>query len=301
MIDINQNIQNNLLNFHLAGIIPVSGSDVKEGEVPWHTSLTRLDQNLLAIERSVLECNFAGCETIWIVCNEDIQPLIKHRVGDYITCLESVRGSRYVKYPTTKIEKIPIFYVPVPPRLRDKRDSLAWSILHGANESFMVSLKISKWVTPNKYFVSFPYGIYDPKVASSGKKIYFSEKNVIYTFKGESVCDNLYTAFTFKPEEFKTIRRSIKKMCSGMSFSSEGLGYWSSRNFLLDKFYNYDNIKSIETLKIEEYQSCQDWKSYQSYLKSNLFGKLVNYNIQNLNGTITKESKNERIKISPNL
>ena len=175
MQNINQNIQNNLANFHMAGIIPVSGNDVEGNSVPWHRSLSQLGEDLLAVERSVLECNFAGCESIWIICNEDIQPLIKHRVGDYVVCFESITRSKYVPFPQTKIEQIPIFYVPIPSYSRAKRDSIAWSILHGANEAFMVSAKISKWLVPNKYFVSFPYGIYDPRIATEGKKFYFSD------------------------------------------------------------------------------------------------------------------------------
>ena len=26
----------------------------------------------------------AGCRTIWIVCNDDMQPLIRYRLGDYV-------------------------------------------------------------------------------------------------------------------------------------------------------------------------------------------------------------------------
>ena len=29
-------------------------------------------------------CAYAGCDTIWIVCNDDTAPLLRHRIGDYI-------------------------------------------------------------------------------------------------------------------------------------------------------------------------------------------------------------------------
>ena len=53
-------------NFHLAGIIPVAGQPL-EFNMPWHDSLMPIAPDYLALERSVVECAYAGCETIWIV------------------------------------------------------------------------------------------------------------------------------------------------------------------------------------------------------------------------------------------
>ena len=64
--------------FHLAGVVPVSGVESDFG-FPWHPSLNPVGKNYLAIERAVVECAWAGCETIWVVCDDDTQPLIKHR------------------------------------------------------------------------------------------------------------------------------------------------------------------------------------------------------------------------------
>jgi len=244
MQDINQSICENLNNFHMAGIIPVSGHDVDNSPMPWHRALTQIGENLLAVERSVLECNYAGCETIWIICNEDIQPLIKHRIGDYVTCFESLASSRYVPFPKTRVEQVPIFYVPIPPRQRDKRDSLAWTILHGANAAFVTSAKISKWMVPNKYYVSFPYGLYDPAVAKEAKVLYPTQKNVFIDHGGKTIADGTYTGFTFTPQGFKKIRKKMKEDCSGADYSKDLKSRWSSRNFSLDKFYNLTELKS---------------------------------------------------------
>ena len=64
--------------FHLAGIIPVAGQPL-DFKMPWPDSMMPLNEDYLAVEHSVVECAYAGCETIWIVCNDDIQPLIKSR------------------------------------------------------------------------------------------------------------------------------------------------------------------------------------------------------------------------------
>jgi len=70
-------------SFHLAGIVPVAGQKL-DFNFPWHDCLQPIGKNYLAVERAVLECAYAGCETIWVVCHNDMQPLIKHRLGEYV-------------------------------------------------------------------------------------------------------------------------------------------------------------------------------------------------------------------------
>ena len=72
-----------LNSFHLAGIIPIAGQPL-DFEFPWHDCMTPIAANFLAIERAVLECATAGCETIWIVCPSDMQPLLKYRLGEMV-------------------------------------------------------------------------------------------------------------------------------------------------------------------------------------------------------------------------
>ena len=69
--------------FHLAGIVPIDGQAL-DYNFPWHDCLQPIAANFLAVERAVLECATAGCETIWIVCNSKMQPLIKHRMGEMV-------------------------------------------------------------------------------------------------------------------------------------------------------------------------------------------------------------------------
>ena len=58
--------------FHLAGIIPVAGHK-KDFGFQWDNVLMPIAENYTAIERSVMECAYAGCETIWIVCQQSIE------------------------------------------------------------------------------------------------------------------------------------------------------------------------------------------------------------------------------------
>ena len=277
----NHNIIKSTCNFHLAGIIPVSGHEISTtSDSVIHPCLRPLSENLLAIERSVLELNYAGCETIWIVCNYDVQPLIKSRVGNSTTSLESLARAKFSSYEKReKLKSIPIFYVAIPPTQLDKRDSLGWSILHGANQSFLTCTKISKWILPNKYYVSFPYGVCDPKCASGIGRQLRSEGNIFFeSHSGQSISTSDMLSFTFSPVDFKRIRGEIKKSCSGSLVKP----YWSSRNYTLDKFFNYGIIDNIVNIEAGEYHPCLTWTQYKKFLASPLSSTMEHYNLQKL-------------------
>jgi len=95
--------------FHLAGVIPIAGRPL-EYNMDWHDCLMPLAPNYTMIEASVYECAMAGCETIWVVCNDDVAPLVRYRVGDYVE--DPIWASRqHAKKPRLERLQIPIFYV----------------------------------------------------------------------------------------------------------------------------------------------------------------------------------------------
>ena len=57
--------------FHLAGIVPVAGKESDFG-FEWSGCMMPIASNYTAVERAVVECAWAGCETIWIICNDDV-------------------------------------------------------------------------------------------------------------------------------------------------------------------------------------------------------------------------------------
>ncbi len=70
-------------NFHLTGIIPIAGQSLDFG-MPFPDSMMPVAPNYTMLEAAVVECAFAGCDTIWIVCNDDVAPIVRYRIGDYI-------------------------------------------------------------------------------------------------------------------------------------------------------------------------------------------------------------------------
>ena len=68
---------------HLAGIIPIAGNDA-DIETIFPSVLLPISDGYSAIQKSVYECAMAGCSTIWIVANDDMAPIIRKTIGDWI-------------------------------------------------------------------------------------------------------------------------------------------------------------------------------------------------------------------------
>ena len=253
--------------FHLAGVVPVSGLDT-DYEFPWHSSLQPLAPNYLAIERAIYECAMVGCETIWVVCNDDFAPLVKSRLGDYVESPYSLEKASYVKYPADHRESIPIFYVPIHPKDRDRRDSYIWGAFHGALTSFLVSSQMSKWLMPNKYYVSFPYGVYDVSPLKKYRSVISSDSTVLISHEKQTVKDGKYLAFTMSPSEYKQYVWDIKFKCSGGSRELSKDKRWSSRGIGLADAFDSLNPKKAFIIEVEKYHQIDSWAGYVQYLSS---------------------------------
>ena len=258
---------NNVSAFHLAGIIPVSGLETDFG-FPWHSCLQPISKNYLALERAVIECGYAGCETIWIVCNDDIQPLIKSRIGDFIEDPYYMDRSKYKRFPNEARRQIPVFYTPIHPKDRDRRDSLGWSAFHGALTSFVISNKISKWLVPSRYYVTFPYGVYDPLSIKKYRKNISHTNQFFLTCEDKSIKTGDYLSFTMNAKEYKQYVWDLKQNCTGANKELNAKDRWSSRNFTLDKIFGSATINESNSYNIDWYYPIDSWDNYHDFLKS---------------------------------
>ena len=259
-------------SFHLAGIVPVAGQRL-DFNFPWHDCLQPIGKNYLAVERAAWECVCAGCETIWIVCHNDMQPLIRYRLGDYAQ--DPLRFNLPRKtFPVEHQRIIPIYYVPIHPRDRDKRDCLGWSVLYGALTAYWLSKTISKWVVPDKYYTAFPYGIYDPELVIPYRKNISSKKPFYISHENKNIKNNEYLGFTFDAQDFKEARRIIRKEGTG-----EFEGYddkerisiekrWSARLFELDKIFIHVTMEEAKILSLPWYYDISNWDNLRNYLGS---------------------------------
>ena len=265
-------------NFHLAGIVPVAGNRV-DLNFPFPNVMMPVADNYTLLDAAIVECAYAGCDTIWIICNDDTAPLLRHRIGDYI------EDPSYYYYNTSANrehrKRIPIFWIPQHPKDRDKRDCLSWSVIYGSLVVFKTAAKISKWVIPDKYYVSFPYGLADPREVITMKSKISSQKNFYIVSEGRTVQDNIYTSFTFGKDEFIKYRRNVRKgtgKWKGDYGNMELLPIeerWSARFFELKDVYIDLNLDDANVLEVENYFNITNWKEYQNYMRSDYSDKIV--------------------------
>ena len=174
----------------------------------------------------------------------------------------------FKRHPNSCKKYIPIFYTPILRKHRNRIDSLGWSVLHGALTSFIVSKKISKWVTPTSYYVSFPYGIYDAQILKKCRSDVRSGKKVYASFKGMSVRDGLYLPFSFTPECWLLFRRQLNEKNTGGDKSLPFEERWSAKNFTLDKIFKHDNIAIDQKVDLHFYHDLDSWDSLQKFYSS---------------------------------
>lgn len=254
---------------NVAGIIPLSGWH-NSFDFPWPDYLQPLREGFLAVERSVYECAYAGCDSIWIVCNDDVAPLLKERLGDYVMSPRFFEEVEFVKRRDYHEKWIPIYYTPISQKDRDRRDSLGWSVLHGALTAFIISDKMSQWVRPTKYYVSFPYGIYYTGMIRDYRDLIRGPESFYFAYQGQTVRDNKYLGFTFFPEDWPKFKWHIKNQCTGGNKSIPFQERWSSRHFTLDKIFNLDTIEIDNKIEIKSYFDLETWDSLQEYYSSGI-------------------------------
>jgi hypothetical protein len=264
MIEAGSNLQN---NFHLAGVVPVSGNET-DFDLPWHDSMQIIGKNYLAVERAVTECAHAGCETIWVVCNDDIQPILKKRMGDYIEDPYYLNKHFYVKYPQEVRKQIPIFYTPIHSKDRERRDSYGWAALHGALTAFIVSNNVSKWLVPSRYFISFPYGVHRHNVVAKHRKAISSTTAFFLSYEGKTVKDGEYLSFTMDAKEYNDYLWNVKNNCSGGAASQHHKKRWSSKHFSLDKIFNCAKIDISKVVEVDWHYRIDEWEKYHEYIAS---------------------------------
>ena len=261
-------------NFHLAGIIPVHKADFSFG-FDWPDCMMPIGSNLTAIERSVMECAWAGCETIWIVCNDNISPIIRHRIGEMVQ--DPVWLRKLDTYPSASRKPVPIFYVPIHPKDLGKVDCYSWAVLHGAMTVFKISSKISKWLIPGRYYVSFPYSVYDPAVLRTHRKEISSSKPFYLKSGDKTIKDGELLGFTFDKNDFVNFRRVIRggtgiyKPTDDGSRPTERLPAkhrYSARHFTLEKVFGGADLNNSNIVAVPWYYKINNWQSYTEYIKS---------------------------------
>jgi len=258
---------------HLAGIIPVSGIK-SDFNMPWHESLMPIGPNYLAVERSVLECAYAGCNTIWIVCSDDVTPLIRYQVGEMIQ--DPVYNYRHFEHNKKEFKRpIRIYYVPLNIRDINKRDNLAWSAIHGAKTANKILRKISFHLAPDKFWISWPYGYTNPYLLREVRKD-LNTGHVMLSYNDQTAKDNLYLGLTLDLDQIEQLIVESKTRSTGMWVDPETRKErysiekrFSYKNFTLQQVFEMLECSSYKRLMVEDYYNLDSWSDYCKFLSEN--------------------------------
>ena len=261
MLELDTENRPNKRAFHLAGIVPVAG-EALDFKMPWHDVMMPLAPNYTLIERAILECAWAGCETIWVVCYPDVMPLLKNKIGNFV--YEPVKSFYMATLPEhgkrMTYERIPIFYVSVMTKHIGRRDSLAFSVLQGAYHAYYIGWVLSRWTLPNMYYVAFPYGVYHPRQLKPHRQTISDHDNnyLLATPEGKTVIDGEYTGFTFSRSQFKEFRNRVKTKAAGPD----------PRKYTIDDVFTGDILKEFKTIDLRSYHNVGSWNGYKNFLSS---------------------------------
>ena len=267
-------------SFHLAGVIPVSSIKLNYN-LPYHPCLLPIEEDYLLIHRSIMECAWAGCETIWIVADPDITPIFRKVIGDYV--YDPV--TYYRAMDVDKVAKrtmIPIYFTTIDIRNRDKRDSYGWSIIEGAYMAYRVSKQLSKWIIPDMYYVSFPWAIYPPEIIREHRKLISSDKKFMIKSNGGGVKQNKYLGFTFDQQDFINCRSFVRKEGTGRYVpggkkNEQGIPRellpveerWSAKKFELSEVFS-ELSDETHDLELDYYHDVTSWGGYRRYMASDI-------------------------------
>jgi len=264
-------------SFHLAGIVPIAGAQSEFG-FEWHGGFIPLAPGINAIEYAVHECALLGCETIWIVCNDDVAPLLRRRLGDYVRSADSLERGAFIDFSSTAYTSIPIYYVPIHPRHRDKIDCYPWSIIHGANVAYWLCRRLSRWLIPDRYYVSFPFGVYSHAPLKEVRKEIRSASPFYFSHEGNTVRDGLPLGFTFDSQEWKRARHVIKSNSRGYHPPEDGEQFptrrlpkderYQSRDYTLQNVFADAPLEAAAIEELNWFYDLTTWGGYCKLLSS---------------------------------
>ena len=131
-----------------------------------------------------------------------------------------------------------------------------------------MSDKVSKWLIPSRYFVSFPYGVHRHDAVAKHRKDISSNTAFFLSYKGKTVKDGEYLSFTMSAKEYNDYLWNIKENCSGGSAKVHHKERWSSKHFSLDKIFNCGKIDISKVVEVGWYYRIDGWEGYHEYISS---------------------------------
>lgn len=261
-----------MINSNMAGIIPISGQNRTDYQFPWHDCLMPIGNDYYAIQKAVYECALVGCKTIWIIGDLRFQPLIKEVVQDWI--MDPFTIDKDKKKESYDHVRIPIYYVPIHGKDRNRRDCLAWSILYGCSSAESVSYSLSKWLSYDKYYVSFPHGIFDVDASlrefrqgGPFNMIASPEFQFSLSHRSMNITCGIHTSFTMSKLQVKEALSTFKSLERKEAKNIKN----PAKHFSLDNVFKnlYDGVQFV-THELDCFYQISTWEKYREFMGSDL-------------------------------
>ncbi len=241
----------------LAGVVPIAGhsSDI---DLPWHHVLMPYDKNKTLIQHAVYNCAMAGCKSIWVICNDDQQPLVRKVVGDSIE--DPVYKYRaHARFATDHKRNIPIFYAPLPIRDVQKRNHIAWSAIFGCLLANKIFKQISTYVAPEHFFISWPYAVIQSGCLREHRKR-MQKEPVVFSDSQASVHTNDFLPLVCDINSIQDLKQHCYELLSpyldNASFEEQELAHILSP------------LGRVEKISLNcDYQKVSSWVEYCSFFK----------------------------------
>lgn len=276
----------NKKKFHLAGVIPLFGKNL-DFEMPYEDFFLPIGANYTLLERAIYECACAGCKTIWIVSSKEVQPLLRHRIGDWVqdpVWMDKGGDKNYYKNKD-KVKEIPIFYVPIHPKDRHKKN-LGWSALYGIHRANTISKDLSRWTRPGMYYVAFPYGVYNPEILKDYRERLSSEELFYLKYDNKTIRDGEYLGFSITNEEYEKYRESfLDKKTEIWKPTTKKFSLLTIKNTAgkieknripsdiyeemgLDSVFSCGTMRDESAADLPWYYNISSWKTYVEFMSS---------------------------------
>jgi hypothetical protein len=246
---------------HLAGIIPVV-QNTSNFRMEWHDCLMPVAAGYTALEHAVYECAMVGCHTIWIIASEDVSLLARKRIGDFVQ--DPVFLGRRSRFPSENRRPIPIFYVP----LEERKSIVSWAIVEAASRARDISSTISKWLEPERFYISFPQGVYDVKLLRQHRHSIIREDGLLLLSGDLTVRDGEYLGFTLTKNDLQDCVEVFKEIENDHLFKEHDQENFNDDVFSLDNVFSRVIIEDRKQVELPFYYRIDDWDGYCNYLSS---------------------------------
>jgi hypothetical protein len=141
---------------------------------------------------------------------------------------------------------------------------------------------ISKWTVPDKYYVSFPYGIHDARDLQAYRSDISSKKKFYLSYEGKTIRDGEYLSFTFDAADWKKFRKIIRggtgtyapgayfdeeeRTMKGTSLPKEER--YSAKYYSLERVFGGIELEGHVVAPCRSYYNIDNWEDYCIYMGS---------------------------------